>query len=94
MSGQQGPIILAVGAPVALIAGVELAGSVGAVQFVRYPNAGGAGFNFGKFRLDWHKIRLGGRKTGKDYNLPHLDIPGKVKHWPWHQISKWWRGVK
>ena len=59
-----------------------------------YPHAAGGGIDFGKIRLDWHRVRLGGRKTGTDYNLPHIDIPGKTKHWPWHQLSKWWRGVK
>ena len=63
------------------------------ISLRRYPKAGGIGMDFGKFRLDWHRIRLGGHRTGKDYNLPHLDIPGKTKHWPWHQIDKWWRGV-
>ena len=72
-----------------------IAGGVGRVVSIsRYPRAGGYGVNFGRFRLDWHRIRLGGRKTGTDYNLPHLDIAGRTKHWPWHQIDKWWRGVK
>lgn len=31
---------------------------------------------------------------GKEYTLPQIDIPGYVKHWPWHQINKWMRGVK
>ncbi|MBL7790944.1 MAG: hypothetical protein JNK77_01375 [Saprospiraceae bacterium] len=89
-----GPVALAIGAPVALIVGAELAVGASAVNIVRYPRAKGFGIDFGTFRIDWHRIRLGGRKTGKDYNLPHIDIPGKVKHWPWHQLKKWRRGVK
>ena len=64
-----------------------------------YPRAGGRGLSLTRnsnsiFRLDWHRITLGGKKTGRTYNLPHVDIPGKVKHWPWHQIDKWRRGLK
>ena len=60
-------------------------------SFRTYPNAKGFGFDFETIRFDWHKFKLGGRKTGKFYNLPHIDIPGKVKHWPWHQLNKWKR---
>ena len=62
--------------------------------FKNYPKAGGIGFDFGIIRFDFHKFRLGGKKMGKDYTLPHIDIPGYTKHWPWHQINKWMRGVK
>ena len=89
-----GPVAFTLVAPLALIGGAEIGAGASAIRFLRYPRAGGVGVDFGKFRLDWHRIRLGGRKTGKDYNLPHIDIPGKIKHWPWHQINKWWRGVK
>ncbi|TVR84817.1 MAG: hypothetical protein EA409_00335 [Saprospirales bacterium] len=74
--------------------GVGLLRILSKARLVQYPNAGGYGIDFGKIRIDWHRFRIGGRKTGSDVNLPHVDIPGKTKHWPWHQLSKWWRGVK
>ena len=48
----------------------------------QYPNAGGVGIGLNKgtrnlVRFDIHTIKKGGRA------LPHVDIPGKVKHWPW-----------
>ena len=48
-------------------------------RLLRYPNAGGTGIDFGNIRLDWHKIRLGGGKTGKDFSLPHVAMPGQNK---------------
>lgn len=66
-----------------------------ATSFKIYPNAKGFGFDFNKVQFDVHKFRLGGRKTGYDVWRPHIDIPSKgVKHWLWHQIDKWKRGVK
>ncbi|MBN7817460.1 hypothetical protein [Algoriphagus pacificus] len=62
-------------------------------SFKTYPRANGFGFDFGSIRFDVHTFRLGGRKTGYNVWRPHIDIPGKVKHWPWHQIDKWKRGV-
>lgn len=65
----------------------------------RYANAGGAGVNVTKageryIGLDWHRFKVGGRKTGTFINRPHVDIPSQgVKHWPWHQIDKLKRGV-
>jgi RHS repeat-associated protein len=46
----------------------------------RYPKAGGGGIGINQdgknlLRLDYHKIN----GTYK----PHVDVPGKVKHWPW-----------
>jgi RHS repeat-associated protein len=54
------------------------------IVFWRYPNAGGGGINIlnnGKRAIgfDWHKFKV----NGKQVNLPHIDIPGIVKHWPW-----------
>ena len=69
------------------------------LNFRYYANAKGAGLNITKnsdriLGIDWHKFKIGGRKTGKIINRPHIDIPNKgVKHWPWHQIDKWKRGV-
>jgi RHS repeat-associated protein len=66
-----------------------------ALSFKIYPNAKGFGFDFGKIRFDAHRFRLGGRKTGYDVWLPHIDVPSRgIKHWPWHQIDKFKRGVK
>ncbi|MFO0449474.1 MAG: RHS repeat-associated core domain-containing protein [Pseudomonadota bacterium] len=68
-------------------------------SFHRYPKAEGLGLNFyvGSERsigIDWHKFRIGGKKTGTMINAPHIDIPNAgVKHFPWHQISKFKRGV-
>lgn len=64
-----------------------------------YPNASGIGLNVTRnsqriLGLDWHRFKIGGRKTGRFINRPHIDIPGKgVKHWPWHQLDKWKRGM-
>ena len=64
-------------------------------SFKVYPNAKGFGFDFKTIRFDAHKFRLGGRKTGYDVWRPHIDIPSRrIKHWPWHQLDKWKRGVK
>jgi len=54
------------------------------IAFWRYPNAGGAGLNVLKdserlIGFDWHKFKLGREMV----NRPHIDIPGKVRHWPW-----------
>ena len=66
-----------------------------ATSFKPYPNAKGFGFDFNFIRFDAHKFRLGGRKTDFDVWGPHIDIPSKgIKHWPWHQVDKWHRGVK
>jgi hypothetical protein len=64
-----------------------------------YPNGNGKGIGLNKgneniIRVDWHDIKLGGRTTGEIYNLPHIDMPGRFKHFPWHQVDKWMRGVK
>ncbi len=64
-----------------------------------YPNAKGVGLNILKngerlIGFDWHRFKLGGKKTGKFYNLPHLDIGDNISHWPWKQLDKWNRGVK
>jgi hypothetical protein len=67
----------------------------GAKSFTYYPSVKGGGWNFGTFRVDAHYLKLGGRKTGTRYWLPHIDSkPFKVKHWPWYQIDKLRRGVK
>jgi RHS repeat-associated protein len=57
------------------------------IIFWKYPNAGGAGLNIlneGKriIGFDWHKFKIDGEWA----NLPHIDIPGIVKHWPWSQL--------
>jgi len=59
-----------------------------------YPS-GGMGLDFGYLgRFDFHNVRLGGKKIGTDYMLPHFDSElFGVHHWPWHQIDKWWRGI-
>ena len=52
--------------------------------FRRYPNANGIGIGLNRLgknviRFDWHEFKLGGQIV----NLPHIDIPGILKHWPW-----------
>ncbi len=52
--------------------------------FWRYPNANGVGMNVlqnGKriIGFDWHRFKSAGTMV----NRPHIDIIGKVKHWPW-----------
>lgn len=70
------------------------------LNFRYYANAKGVGMNVTKHNnrllgMDWHKFKIGGKKTGTFINRPHIDIPNKgVKHWPWHQLDKWKRGVK
>ena len=54
------------------------------IWFRRYPKAGGGGIGLDRYgkniiRADWH--RWG--KNGNIKNRPHIDIPGKTKHWPW-----------
>ena len=68
-------------------------------NFRYYHNAIGVGANITKhgqrvFGLDYHRFRIGGKKLGRDVWRVHIDIPAKgVKHFPWHQIDKWKRGV-
>jgi RHS repeat-associated protein len=69
--------VAAGGALVARRAGYE-------VWLRRYPKAGGGGMGIDRLgknliRLDWHPFKQG----GKMLNRPHVDIPGKAKHWPW-----------
>ena len=50
----------------------------------RYPRAGGGGVGVDRngkhlIRFDWHKFK----KYGQWMNRPHIDMPGKAKHWPW-----------
>ena len=72
-----------------IVGGTALAGSVaGKAGFSawarRYPNAGGGGVGINRYdqniiRADWHPFKL----NDQIVNLPHIDIPGIVKHWPW-----------
>ena len=54
------------------------------VVFWRYPNAHGIGMNILKqgdriIGFDWHRFK----SLGEMVNRLHIDIPGKIKHWPW-----------
>jgi RHS repeat-associated protein len=67
------------------------------VKATYYPRAKGVGVVVTRaherlISLDAHFIRLGGRKTGRDLFLPHIDTPA-AKHIPWKQIDKFRRGV-
>ena len=70
------------------------------ISFHRYPNSNGGGLNLyidgeRSIGFDWHRFKVGGKKTGTFVNRPHIDIPdADVKHFPWHQIDKARRGVK
>ena len=87
-----GPVLAATfGIPLVVIGGGEFLGAAAynglAFEIWKYPQAGGRGLNLLKdgksiFRFDWHKFKIGG-KSGKVVNRPHIDIPGKLKHWPW-----------
>lgn len=64
-----------------------------------YPRAGGGGLSMGvngerTVGLDYHTMRLGGRKTGRDMMLPHIDLNQLgIKHFPWKQLDKFKRGL-
>ena len=61
--------------------------------------SGGGGLNMfvnGKrtIGLDVNKVRLGGKKIGKDYMLPAVDLHQLgIKHFPWKQLDKYKRGA-
>ena len=60
-----------------------LALEIGRTFVTHYTNAGGGGIGVnsgGKnvIRIDIHPLEPGGPY------LPHVDIPGIVKHWPWN----------
>jgi RHS repeat-associated protein len=90
------------------IAGMEIATSwmmhvkatSQAIKLHQYPRVNGGGLNFyvngeRTIGLDWHEFKLGGKKTGKTVNLPHVDLDqARVKHFPWKQGDKYIRGVK
>jgi len=55
------------------------------IEYRNYERAGGGGIglyskatNRNIIRFDYHQIGKGNPKK-----MPHIDIPGKVKHWPW-----------
>lgn len=70
------------------------------IRILKYPNAKGYGINTyvngeRTIGLDWHQFKIGGKKNGVLINRPHIDLPqNNIKHFPWHQINKYKRGVK
>lgn len=82
-----------IGVPLAVAGGWAAGGGVckatdTSIKFRKYPNSGGGGVGLYRnnplpnqsrniIRVDVHPLQPGGR------SLPHVDIPGVVKHWPW-----------
>lgn len=82
-----------IGVPLAVAGGWTAGGGVckatdTSIQYRSYPNSGGGGVGLYRnsplpgqskniIRADVHPIRPGGS------SVPHIDIPGVVKHWPW-----------